>query len=379
MRPEVDQNMSDSPTTINLLPMGSLRFDPQNPRLPSSTKGGDEQAVLAYLLKDASLTELMGSIGEQGYFAGEPLLVCRSLIDKDAYIVIEGNRRFASVKLLNNPELAPTNKNSVQLISSDAKHKPIELPAVIYRNRESILTHLSYRHITGIKAWNPLQKARYLNQLREGILSQPVVPPVETQFRSLAKTIGTRSDYVEKLLVGHAVYNRVEDDNFFDIPRLNEDTFEFSVLTTAFTYASIKKFVGLDSDDDINLLNLKIPELEELIRWMFEKNTQNTTRLGESRNLKYLSKVVSNGDALKAFRSGMPLIDAKDLTEAPMEIFQGALIQARDRLVIARGTLHLISLPTISDDEILGEIILITRDMRRVVTSKIAEADDSGV
>ncbi len=353
--------------------MQNLHFDPQNPRLPSSTKGNDEQAVLAYLLKDASLIELMGSIGEQGYFAGEPLLVCPNPLEKNTYVVIEGNRRFASVKLLNNPELAPTNKNSVQLVSAEAKHKPTELPAVVYPNRESILTHLSYKHITGVKSWNPLQKARYLNQLRQGFLNQPLT----VQFRSLAKTIGTKSDYVARLIAGNAVYERIEESNFFDIPRLNEDTFSFAVLTTAFTYTNIKTFIGLDNNDDPTIPYLRIAELKELIQWMFEKNDQNTTRLGESRNLKYLSKVVANDDALKAFRNGMPLIDAKDLTEAPIEIFQSALMQARDRLILARGTLHLILLPTISDDETLGEISLIARDMRRVVTSKIAEAEDA--
>ncbi len=363
--------MSNSPSSIDLVPMQVLRFDPQNPRLPTSIKGSDEQAVLLYLLKDASLTELMGSIGEQGYFAGEPLLICPNPQAKDEYLVIEGNRRFASVKLLSNPELAPINKSSVQLVSTDSKFKPTELPCVIYPSRESILSHLSYRHITGVKAWNPLQKARYLSQLRQGVLEQPL----DVQFRKLAKTIGTKSDYVARLLAGNAVYNRIEENNFFDIPRLNEDTFNFAVLTTAFTYTNIRTFIGLDSDDPTTP-DLKMPALRELTQWIFEKNDQNMTRLGESRNLKFLSKIVANEDALKAFQSGMPLVDAKDLTEAPTEIFQSALLQAKDKMILARGTLHLIALPTISDDEVLGEVILIARDMRRIVTSKITEAED---
>ncbi len=197
--------MTDASIKIDFLPVQNLRFDPLNPRLPSSIRGSDEEAVLAYLLKDATLIELMGSIGEQDFFAGEPLLVCNDPAENGAYLVVEGNRRLGSVKLLNKPELAPTNKTSVQKASQEAKFKPSVLPAVIYPNRQSILGYLSYRHITGVKSWNPLQKARYLAQLRSGILELPVAQ----QFRTLAKSIGTKSDYVARLLTGHSVYNEI--------------------------------------------------------------------------------------------------------------------------------------------------------------------------
>ena len=367
--------MTNKPTVIKYLPLHLLRFDPDNPRLPSTIIGNDEQAVLAFLLKDATLIELMGSIGEQDFFSGEPLLVSPNPLGDGSFLVVEGNRRFASVKLLNAPDLAPTNKISVQRASDEAKYKPAELPAVVFPTRESILGYLSYRHITGIKAWNPLQKARYLAQFRDSVLKLNHDLSIDQQMRTLAKSIGTKSDYVARLLTGYAVYEEVVRNGYFNIPRLSEDTFEFSVLTTAFTYSNIKKFIGLDSNDDPSIPTIKKRELQELIVWMFEKNDQNKTRLGESRNLKYLSSVVDNDKALETFRAGMPLIDAKDLTEAPTEIFRLALSQARDRLVIARDTLHLVAKPANHDEESLREILLIARDMRAAVNAKLSEED----
>ena len=359
---------------IEFISLDQLRFDPQNPRLPSSIKGDDNEAVIAYLLREESLIELMGSIGQQGYFAGEPLLVCQNPADKNIYWVVEGNRRFASVMLLSHPELAAAaNKLAVQAAASEAIFKPSTLPAVIYSSRDEILGYLSYRHITGIKAWNPLQKAKYLSQLRKEVIEMPI----DKQFRSLAKSIGTRSDYVARLLTGYSIYTEIASDSFYGIRNLNEETLSFSILTTALTYSNIRQYLGLESNADPEVEDLVKPRLKELTQWMFEPNTENRTRLGESRNLKYLSEVVASPKALAAFKAGLPLVDAKDLTQEPAELFRSTISQARQTLTTARGTLHLVDVPTAGDDEVLREIQALARDMRAVVSDKLREAEDA--
>jgi hypothetical protein len=53
-----------------------ITFDPDNPRLPDPDEvKRDETSILNWMLDDASILELMGSIGEHGFFPGEPLLV----------------------------------------------------------------------------------------------------------------------------------------------------------------------------------------------------------------------------------------------------------------------------------------------------------------
>lgn len=367
--------MANQTTTIESIPLVQLRFDPLNPRLPSTIKGNDNSAVIAYLLRQESLIELMGSIGEQGYFAGEPLLVCPSPTEKDAYWVVEGNRRLGAVMLLNKPELAPTtNKISVNTAATEAKIKPSELPAVVYKNREAILNYLSYRHVTGVKAWNPLQKAKYLKQLQEQL---DISLPMDQQFRSLAKSIGTRSDYVARLLTGYSLYNHIATENFYNIPNLNEETLSFSVLTTALTYTNIREWIGLTSNADPTIEYLNKPRLKELVHWMFALNTENKTRLGESRNLKYLSAVVANDRALLAFQAGEPLMSANNLTEEPAELFRTTLNLSKSQLTTARDIFHLVEVPTSGDEAILGEIQALARNMRTLVNAKILEAEDN--
>ena len=57
----------------------------------------DENKVIDYMVKYGNVTELMLSIGETGYSEAEPLLVVKEGTDK--YIVVEGNRRLAALKL----------------------------------------------------------------------------------------------------------------------------------------------------------------------------------------------------------------------------------------------------------------------------------------
>ena len=63
--------MADGSTTITSRAVESLVFDPENPRLPSTIDGNNEEEVLRWMLRDGALIELMGSIGEKGYFHGE--------------------------------------------------------------------------------------------------------------------------------------------------------------------------------------------------------------------------------------------------------------------------------------------------------------------
>ena len=52
-----------------------LQLDLFHPRLPKSKQGKDENTVIEYMLLETATLELMESIGENGFFAGEMLLV----------------------------------------------------------------------------------------------------------------------------------------------------------------------------------------------------------------------------------------------------------------------------------------------------------------
>jgi hypothetical protein len=93
---------------IKYIETSKLEFDPENPRFYRlNDRAGSDTAVIEEMLDDESVQDLMLSIGEQGYFPGEPLLVVKK---GKKFVVVEGNRRLAAVKLLNGDLVAPKKK-----------------------------------------------------------------------------------------------------------------------------------------------------------------------------------------------------------------------------------------------------------------------------
>jgi hypothetical protein len=109
-----EKNMSNQ--NIERIPLGLLQLDKQNPRLPSKLKNvaTSESEIMNWMLGDASIIELMLAIGNAGFFIGEALLVVESA--KGKYIVVEGNRRLTSLKLLIDPTIAEIHKKKIEQV-----------------------------------------------------------------------------------------------------------------------------------------------------------------------------------------------------------------------------------------------------------------------
>ena len=140
---------------IKYASLKKLHLDSENPRLPQRIAQQGEMAVQEYMAIKANIVELMRSIGENDYFPGEPLLVVPIKKGKSEYTVVEGNRRLCALKLLKNPRLVSVKTQAILTASKEATFKPDPIPVIIFNSRDGILNYLGYRHITGIKAWDP--------------------------------------------------------------------------------------------------------------------------------------------------------------------------------------------------------------------------------
>lgn len=145
---------------IRTISINMIQLDEHNPRLPT-TLGRSQKDMTLYIARNTSITELMTAIAENDYFPGEPIIV---VPDKTGgYTVVEGNRRLTALRLLKDPSLYPRNAR-VREISENAKYRPDTVPCVIFDRREDVVNYLGYRHISGVKQWEPLAKARYIGQ-----------------------------------------------------------------------------------------------------------------------------------------------------------------------------------------------------------------------
>ena len=182
---------------IEKLKVDELVLDNFNPRLPKSLHGEEnEEKIVEYMLAFGNITELMQSIVETGYSDAEPLLVIKDQ-NSEKYVVIEGNRRLTALKLLNNPKTAKTKTSAInEIVESAAGKIPTTVPCIVYENRDEILDYLGYRHITGVKDWGALEKANYLDLLYK----KHVKDSEKDIYKKLAKMIGSKADYVKKLI-----------------------------------------------------------------------------------------------------------------------------------------------------------------------------------
>ena len=358
-----------------VIELSKLRFDPKNPRLPSRLNSASEEDILDWMLKDTGILELMQSIGEQGYFDGEPLLVVEGA--NEGYLVVEGNRRLAALKLLHQPSLADFKRVAVANIASEETTiKPDRIPCVIYPARKDVLDYLGFRHVTGIKSWSPLAKARYVRDLAT---KYDDVPEAQI-YRLLARSIGSRSDYVRRMLVGLKLYEIIAEDDYYGIRGLDEASISFSLITTALANSDIVTFLGLENAQDLDQRALNREHLKQLTHWIFEKLEDGRPVIGESRRLKDLNKVVASEMALVQLRNGRSLDNALIYTSAPIESFRELLLVARHNILEAQKQFHLIleGLED-SDETVLSDIYRLTRDVRNLLRARLEEStDDSG-
>lgn len=328
---------------IKHIAVSRLLLDEKNPRLPTVVPR-NQQAMLDYIADTTAIEELMDAIAENNFFPGEPLIVVKQETEDGMYTVVEGNRRLIALKLLQDPTNCSRPGARMREIANNAKHKPTHIPIIESPNREGVLPYLGFRHITGIKQWEPLSKARYIEQLFESTNKQD---SPKKRYAEVGRAIGSRRDHIKRNLDALAVYKIIEDNGFFEIDGLTEETIKFAVLSTAIADDKIGSFVGVtkkDNDDNfesqdpiVNNHVLKIKEVTELTRWLYEKNEKGKTRVGESRNLRELAAVVENPRALESFRRGSPLKIAYQQTANLIKDFLELLYQAEGSLTEAAG------------------------------------------
>ena len=305
------------------VPVDDLKFDPENPRFVDFS-ARDEKEIIKFLYDEADLNELVQSISVSGFIDYEPLLVLK---ENSHYIVLEGNRRLAAVRLLRSTALQKFLGISLPPLKTEIQLSTNELRVLVMDSRKSARAFIGFKHINGPQKWDSLAKAKYAAEWFTN----------DGNIQDIARTLGDTHNTVSRLVFGWLVLKQAENNGFSRDQRTAR-RFSFSHLYTALSRPGYRSYIGLSEDAGdtplvVNPISLThLAQLRELMTWLYGDRTTSTPTpaLIQSQNpdLTRLNEVLQHHEARLNLMAGKSLSEAYEIIAPKSRRFADALIEA---------------------------------------------------
>lgn len=306
-----------------------LSFDTANPRFSGEGSAPKRDAeVVAELIETADIAELLQSIASNGYIDIEPLIVMPS---GKGFVVLEGNRRLAAIRLLTDENLRRDCGISVPPMSKELLRTLNEVTVYAVSKRVEARDFIGFKHINGPHRWDALAKARFAADWFKAEKSHGVTIP------DIAQRLGDRHDTVRRLVNGIFVLDQAKKARVFDLSdRSPGRAFAFSHLYTALTRPGFQEFLGLSDSwrssdpapDPVPKENLD--NLKRVLVWLYGSKPDDIPPVVTSQNphIKQLDEVLQKPLARRTMLARNRLSEAYKLVYTPAVQFEKALLDA---------------------------------------------------
>ncbi len=328
--------------SVKEISRSKLLLDNKNPRLPEGISEEDQPKLIEFVANEYDSIAIARSIAYHGFFLSEPLIGIVS--DKDECIIVEGNRRLAALKLLENDDLRAkldlTDDDEWDDLAEKAE-LPETIPVIIVSDRRSVAPIIGYRHISGIEPWDPWAKARFIASLIED----------ETlEFIEVASEVGENENDIKAHYRNYRIIYEGKENYNIDTRRAEG---RFGVFTRAMSSLPLREHIGAPSPSDVKkektiIRKKKANELQELLSWLFGTEEQKPV-IQESRDISTLGIVVKSEEGLRVLRKARNLDEAFIAAGGLRERLLKRLNTASSHLEAAEYDLHLYP----KDDEVL--------------------------
>nr|WP_273400736.1 hypothetical protein [Bifidobacterium indicum] len=237
---------------INVDVLKDVALDPQNVRL-ESTDGKDDAAIMAYLFAKEDALSLVKGICKTGYLTHEIPVVIENQTPggnntgQKLYTVVEGNRRFAALKAIQDPSFvrefeARITKSTSSLTATQKEHLSI-VQVMLAPSLDEAVQLIAPLHTSNLrKPWNPRRQAAFF----------------QTQIDS-GRTLGELENLypttdVKKFVFRASVFNlfknvEYNDPVLQDYIRSKQWTKASSVLARIYGSKDFHDLTGLHMDD----------------------------------------------------------------------------------------------------------------------------------
>jgi hypothetical protein len=318
-----------------------LSFDPRNPRFtPDKNPGSNaDPAVIAHMAKSADVGELVDSISASGYIDIEPLIV---IGEGGQLVVLEGNRRLAALRIINNSDLARSARIIVPDISPEHLESTQRVSVYRVARREDARDLIGFKHINGPQPWDALAKARFAAQWldAENTLRMEGAADALT-LADITQRMGDKHDTIFRIVTASYALDQAEKHNIFAVSDRATKTFSFSHLYTALAYSEIREFVGMEpASRTAEPVREPVPEshyanFEKLLLWLYGSSSKGVEPVirTQAKDLGRLKRVIGHPKALPM------LVAHGDLDVAIAEATPGS-IRLNEHLLIAKANLE---------------------------------------
>ena len=341
-----------------------LLLDVKNPRIHEKISDQISQEELAdYIYQKFGISDLKDSILKNGYFPVEPMIAIPANDGSDKFIVVEGNRRLTTIKILCMKEYREKAVSVGLLEDYTASEKQVALlqkiPVVMAKDRDAVTAYLGVRHLGGVKKWEPLAQSKYVyNQIIPyGNAKKPIVQESIDTF--IKETSNKRNDVIShfyKYSIYKYMQELIDEDSSLNA---NIDS-KFSLLDVAFGKGgttSIAKYIGIDSfrqldpEDHENIISDDFEkQTKNFIRWVFADNAP----IAESREINsYLKPILANEASRIAFENGEDKDSALLLSDSYDDIIRKSCTSVHKSLTNIQNNWAKIKID--SEDELLKE------------------------
>lgn len=326
---------------IKYASLDTLFLDPLNPRLGRNVaKANVKQEVILDVMSDWTLDELAISFIESGFWPQEALIVVREPIyGSEEFVVLEGNRRLAALKKLKQAVEGQAKEKKWKEIAASASKLPKDffdrIPYICVASRTDVSAFLGFRHVTGIKEWDPAEKAQFISYLIE---------KEKLSYEEVMRKIGSKTPTVRSHYIAYKLLLQLEDTEGVAIEKIED---KFSVLYLSLRTAGVQKYLGIDIKAEPNKARVPVAQdaeqkLYNYAKWMFGDES-NPPLFSDSRNIDKFGKVLLSAEAVTYLETSQnPNFDfaLKKAGGDTAEVIS-LLSQAGDNIEISFSTLHM--------------------------------------